>query len=214
MGGLSWETPQARPGPSWEAMEFEDDAMGAFTSKEESVTSMSQARLGKRKNTARDEGCVESSEVEEAIRNVKRRSKSSRRRITSDKEEIPSQRITRAKGKAGESLKMAPAERAEPSKGSKFFADSDTVSCSETDGTVTMSGSKTNARHFKRDETTGKFVSKSQKKKIVGEAKIEDLLRPLPEELEELEVAPATQAIAFAIEWLEDIDLVRGRSAY
>lgn len=48
----------------------------------------------------------------------------------------------------------------------------------------------------------------------MGEPTIEETLRPLPEELNELEVTSTAQSIAFAIEWLEDIDVIRGRSSY
>lgn len=69
-------------------------------------------------------------------------------------------------------------------------------------------------RHDKRDQVTGKFVPKIKKKRPAGESTIEEMLRHLPEQMDELEVTPTAQTIAFTVEWLEDIDLIRGRSSY
>jgi len=90
---------------------------------------------------------------------------------------------------------------------SRFFGDSDTntQSCSEAEST---------RRFDNRDKVTGKFTPKVKKRKAPGEPTIEELLRPLPEQLDELEAAPTTQSIAFALEWLEDIDTIRGKSSY
>lgn len=69
-------------------------------------------------------------------------------------------------------------------------------------------------------KNTGKTSSRlarekpSRKRRGVYESTIEERLRPVPTRLEELEKAPAAQSMASAVEWLEDIDLIRGKSSY
>lgn len=87
-------------------------------------------------------------------------------------------------------------------------SDTNTQSCSETDNTA-----EKKSRQYTRDAVSGKFASKIKRKKS-GELTIEELLRPLPEQMDELEIVPTAQSVAFAVEWLEDIDLIRGRSYY
>lgn len=83
-----------------------------------------------------------------------------------------------------------------------------------------------------RDNKTGKFISvqpcsegddigkwgtreKTQRKrKAPDEPTIEETLRPIPACLEEIEDAPTAQSTASAIEWLADIETIRGRSSY
>lgn len=52
------------------------------------------------------------------------------------------------------------------------------------------------------------------RKRKPNEPTIEEQLRPVPRQLEALEMAPSAQATASAKEWLEDIELIRGRSSY
>jgi len=173
----------------------------------ESVASVSQPVLGKRKKPVSDGGGDESSEKEMTM---PRRSKSHRTQCISSDEEEPSRRVTRANGKKGEPMVIPRPGVPGPSwVGSKIFGDSDTntQSCLESE-------SARNKRHYIRDKVTGKFVAKTTKKRLPGEPTIEEMLRPLPDQLDELEAAPTAQAIAFAVEWLEDIDLIRGRSSY
>jgi len=159
----------------------------------ESVVSVSQPVLGKRKKPVSDEGRKDNSEEEEIV----------------SKEEPP-RRMTRAKYKKEEPPAVLRPGVPGPSRVvSKFFVDSDTntQSCSEVENT------KNKIRHLNpRDKVSGQFISKTKKKKA-SEPTIEEL-RPLPEQLDELEVAPTAQSVAFALEWLEDIDLIRGKSSY
>lgn len=140
---------------------------------------------------------------------VRRKSKTHRiqQQIVSEEEE-PSRRMTRAQYKKDDSRAEMRASVPGPSwVGSKFFWDSDTntQSCSEAEST---------RRFDNGDKVTGKFTFKVKKRKAPGEPTIEELLRPFPEQLDELEAAPTIQSIAFALEWLEDIDTIRGRSSY
>jgi len=82
-----------------------------------------------------------------------------------------------------------------------------------------------------RDTRTGKFVSAQscsgsyakgkgvkdrfpKRRKGPSEPTIEETLRPVPDCLEEIEDAPTMQSAASALEWLEDIETIRGRSSY
>lgn len=73
-----------------------------------------------------------------------------------------------------------------------------------------------------RDKKTGKFISTqscsegdekgTQRKR--KEPTIEERMRPIPDCVEEIEDAPAAQTTAAALEWLEDIEVIRSRSSF
>jgi len=58
-----------------------------------------------------------------------------------------------------------------------------------------------------------KFRAPPRRKKA-DEPTIEEMLRPVPKQLVVLEIAPTAQSTASIKEWLEDIELIRGRSSY
>lgn len=66
---------------------------------------------------------------------------------------------------------------------------------------------------FKLTKNEAKFRVPPRKKKV-DEPTIEEQLRPVPRQLETLEMAPSAQSTASAKEWLEDIELIQGRSSY
>jgi len=63
---------------------------------------------------------------------------------------------------------------------------------------------------FKREM---KFRAPPRKKKV-DEPTIEEMLHPVPRQLDALEIVPTAQSATSAREWLEDIELIRGRSSY
>jgi len=49
---------------------------------------------------------------------------------------------------------------------------------------------------------------------LAEEPTIEEMLRPVPKQMDALEIAPTSRSIVAVKEWLDDIELIRGRSSY
>lgn len=106
--------------------------------------------------------------------------------------------------------------------GSKFFGDSEanTPSGSEIENMGPVSNADRRRDLFGRflkgnTVVTAKSAGKPVKKRrAVDEPTVEEHMRPVPADLEELETAPTAQAMASALEWIEDIEVVRKNSSY
>lgn len=144
-----------------------------------------------------------STEEEEVIRSVRRKSRSQKPRNQvasddgrSDQEQVRAKKVISAI--AGKDARIGQlAGRMLPPSGEG------TQSCSEHE----MAGKLGPEGNGIRDR-------QPRKRRGVDELTIEEQPRPVPTRLEELEAVPMAQSIAAAMKWLEDIELIRGRSSY
>lgn len=134
-----------------------------------------------------------STEEEEVVKPVRRRSRSQRVQayFASEEEELC------RKGMRIKEKRMIPLTVGRDARTGQFVS---TQPCSKREGKVNLK---------EKDKLP-------KRKKGPDKPTIEEMLHwcPVPGQLEELEDAPAAQSTASAKEWLEDIEIIRRRSSY
>lgn len=201
-GHIGWEEAPSQDisgpikDPQMVAMEIEAmDSQGTLAS---------LSRLGKRKKPG--EGMwigsreFDSSEEEELVCLRRNKSRSQRSRKIESEDESQSQ-----------DENTQPTKQSGKAKISKGINKRDFLKNPDQDE-ITASGSATDGPTGK-----GKNIKSGKppkKKRGVNEPTIEEQLRPVPKLLVKLEDAPTAHSTASAREWLEDIELIRGKSSY
>lgn len=215
MDGTSWDSVKDPP-PGLPASSGADPLQMDYEEEMQHGASISQTFRGKRKKPVSERDQETSTEDDAPAR---RKSKSGRtQQIVSDEDRPSMSASTRVMRSSGKKEVVPP--KSGPFKISQTIremcdAESDPSTVRDSDAATVVSQSCSEMEEQRKGLSKRELKLRAPpRKKKVDEPTIEEMLRPVPRQLDALEIAPTSQSIAAIKEWLKDIELIRGRSSY